>query len=268
MSAPASAIYAGEVVHKRLRPRRHRLRYSVFSTLIDLSELPDLDRRLRLFSWNRFNLFSFHEADHGPGRAGGLEAHIRALLAERDLDIGRGRIALLCYPRVLGYVFNPLSVYFCHDEESGLRAIVYEVSNTFQERCSYVVPVPGDAGSTIFQSCRKQLYVSPFLSHGGRYTFHIDPPGQRTAVGVTVREGGGPVLKAHFSGRRQPLTDGTLLRALVRYPLMTWKVIAAIHVEALKLWLKGLRTTARPKAVRYAVASGHLGDWRPSHERA
>ncbi|MGI9382579.1 MAG: DUF1365 domain-containing protein [Methyloligellaceae bacterium] len=268
MSTPASAIYVGEVVHKRLRPRWHHLRYSVFSALIDLSELPELDRRLRLFSWNRFNVFSFHDADHGPGRAEGLEAHMRALLAEHGLDIGGGRIRLLCYPRLLGYVFNPLSVYFCHGEDGSLGAIVYEVSNTFHERCSYVVPVRESAGGTIFQACRKQLYVSPFLSHVGRYTFHIEPPGRRTTVGVTVRDGDGPLLKTHFIGRRRPLTDGTLLRALLRYPLMTWKVTGAIHLEALKLWLKGLRTTARPKAARYAVKSVDAGEGRPSHERA
>lgn len=268
MSSPASAIYVGEVVHKRLRPRLHHLRYSVFSALLDLSELSELDRRLRLFSWNRFNLFSFHDADHGPGCARGLEAHVRALLAEHGLDIRGGRIRLLCYPRVLGYVFNPLSVYFCHREDGSLSAIVYEVSNTFKERRSYVVPVGESAGGTIFQACPKQLYVSPFISGFGHYTFHIDPPGRRTTVGVTVRDRNGPLLKAHFSGRRRLLTDGTLLRALFRYPLMTWKVIAAIHVEGLKLWLKGLRATERAKTARYTVTFVGPGDGRPLRERA
>lgn len=267
MSSRTSAIYTGEVVHKRLKPRHHRLRYSVFTLLLDLAELPTLDRELRLFSWNRFNLFSFRETDHGPGDASGLEAHVRSVLAGHGLDLGAGRITLLCYPRVLGYVFNPLSVYFCHDEDDALRALVYEVSNTFGARRSYVVPVDADTDGTLFQDCQKQLYVSPFISVSGRYTFHVVPPERTTTVGVAVRDEDGPVLKAHFAGQRKSLTDGALLRLLVRYPLMTVKVIAAIHYEALKLWLKGVRTVARPDSPTYEVAYVSPRHGEPSHGR-
>ena len=232
-----SALYAGTVVHARLRPRRHRLSYRVFSLLLDLDEMAGLGQRLRLFGYNRAAVFSFLDRDHGDG-TGNLRGWVAAQLQQADITLTAPRIELLCYPRIFGYVFNPLTVYFCRDGDA-LKAILYEVHNTFGERRTYVIGVR-DGAKAIEQTCVKELYVSPFVPMDCAYRFHIEPPGERVVIGIDEADAQGPLLKASFAGRRRELTDGTLLRALFVYPLMTLKVTAAIHWEALKLWGKGV----------------------------
>lgn len=242
----ASYLYEGWVMHRRLRPRHHRFQYRVFSLLLDVSELPRLDRELRLFKWNRFGLFSFHDKDHGDGRD--LNVWLDDLLAGAGLQ-AHGARYVLCYPRILGYVFNPLSVWFCHDCDERLAAIVYEVHNTYDERHAYVLPVGQDA-QLIRHGCAKAFYVSPFLSGDCRYQFRIRPPGEDVAIAIHEEEAGQPILNASFAGARTELTDGALLKMLLRYPLMTVKVVAAIHYEAVRLMLKGIkRHPHMPKAV-------------------
>jgi len=138
-----STLYVGSVMHRRLRPRRHRLRYRVFWMLLDLDEIERLPRVLRLFSHNRFNAVSFHDADHGDGSATPLRAQVERHLAAAGIALGGGAIRLLCMPRILGYGFNPLSVYFCYQRSGLLAAILYEVHNTFGERHSYLIPTGG-----------------------------------------------------------------------------------------------------------------------------
>lgn len=244
MSAVREAIYAGHVVHKRLAPRIHALRYSVFSCLFDVSRLDELDRRLHLFSLNRFNLFSLHERDHLDGGALALTLHDIAGKAGQGARIAR--FMMLCYPRVLGYAFNPLTVYYGLSADGAVRLVIYEVRNTFGGRKTYVLPAEPDARGLVSQSCRKRLYVSPFNAVEGRYSFHVTPPGEELTVGVALTTDAGPLLKAHFRGVRAPLTDAGLLRVLGNTGWMTVKVIAGIHYEAMKLWLKGLRVVRRP----------------------
>lgn len=233
----SSALYAGHVVHARLRPRRHKLRYRVFSLLLDLDEVEDLSRRLKLFGHNRAAVFSFHDKDHGDG-SGNLRQWVLDQLGKSGIRLSQPRITMLCYPRILGYVFNPLTVWFCSEGDE-LRAVLYEVHNTFHERRTYVIPVA--AGATVIeQQCAKELYVSPFVPMDCAYAFHIVPPAEKVAVSIDETDGEGLLLKASFAGTRQPLTDGTLVRALFAYPLMTLKVWGAIHWEALKLWAKGV----------------------------
>ncbi|MFP3920836.1 MAG: DUF1365 domain-containing protein [Dichotomicrobium sp.] len=255
MSMPdAAAIYRGEVVHERRRPKRHKLRYHVFSLLVDLDRLDDLDRRLRLFSHNRFNLFSFHNRDHGPGDRSDLAAHIRKLLAQAGLTAFGDRILLLSYPRVLGYVFNPLSVYFCYDGSGKLGAIAYEVSNTFRERKTYLIAAGSEAdGRNVYQTCLKSFYVSPFNTSRGTYSFHIEPPAARVVVGVALRDEEGPLMRAHFAGVGEAISDAALTKLAIRYPFMTLKVIGGIHVEAFRLWRKGVPLVRRPAAPGYSV---------------
>ncbi len=242
MTAPASALYAGRLVHRRLAPRRHRLQYRLFQMLLDLDEIPTLARRLRLFSHNRFNLLSFHDRDHGDGAATPLRARVVALLAAGGIAIGAGKITLLCMPRVLGHVFNPLSLYFCHHEDGRLAAMLYEVTNTYRERHSYLIPVAADDGPIVRQTCRKALFVSPFMDMDMIYEFTIGAPGETISTTVRGRTAAGaPMIVATFRGTREALSDRALLRALARHPLMTLKVVAAIHWEAARLMLKGLR---------------------------
>jgi len=252
MEAPS--VYCGEVVHERLRPKRHKLRYRVFSMLVDLDRLAEISKRLRWFGHNRFNLFSFHDRDHGPGTAQNLAGHIRGLLAEAELTPFGHRILLLSYPRMLGYVFNPLSVYFCLNSAGQLGAIGYEVNNTFHERKTYLLAVDTASGDNLYQTCDKSFYVSPFNTGHGAYSFHIQPPGERVSIGVALRDDQQePLMRAHFVGVQERVTDRTLLRLALRYPLMTLKVIGGIHLEALRLWWKGVPLARRQPGPRYSV---------------
>lgn len=247
-----SRLYFGKVFHRRLRPRRHELSYRVFYMLIDIDELDALDRGSRLFAHNRFGLFSFHDRDYGPRDGRPLRPWIEAQLARAGLARG-GRILALCLPRVLGYVFNPLTVYFCHDAGGRLAAMFYEVSNTFGDRHSYLIPV-ADANETVLrQSCDKAFFVSPFIEVAGSYDFTVLLPERR--IGLTIRESDreGALLTASFAGEAQPFTDAILLNAFLTHPLLTLKIMAGIHWEALKLWLKGVPLVARPMAPAGAV---------------
>ena len=257
MSGEASGFYAGTVMHQRLRPQRHRLRYRVFLLLLDLGELDAVAARLRLFSRNRFNLFSFFDCDHGDGSAGPLRGQIERLLTAAGIAPDGGAIRLLTMPRVLGYAFNPLSVYFCYRRSGGLAAIVYEVRNTFGERHHYVMPANGDG--TIHQECDKRFFVSPFLDMDMRYAFRVNPPGERVGIAITGRDAQGPVIVTALQARRAPLSDAGLALASVTYPLLTLKVIAGIHWEALRIWLKGIRLRDRPPPGP-AITLGHVID--------
>ena len=246
MTSLRSALFAGHVVHQRTRPKRHRLRYSVFYLALDLEEAPAVGAALRLFSVNRFNVFSFNERDHGDGSSLPLLDQIRAKLRAAELD-AEGAIVLLTMPRMLGYAFNPLSLYFCYRKDGGLAAILYEVNNTFGQRHTYLIPATPDADGLVRQESAKSLYVSPFLDTDMSYAFVAAPPNECVAISIIARDKEGPLLIAKLSGDRIPLTDTTLLRALCAYPFLTLKVVAAIHWEALRLWLKGVGLTHRPE---------------------
>jgi uncharacterized protein len=251
MSALASCLYEGTIVHKRLTPRRHAFSYRVFALCLDVDEIDLLDRRLRLFSRNRRNLLGFRDADLGAEGAEPVADKTRRLLDRCGLGECGARIELICYPRLLGYVFNPLSVYFCRDASGAIGAVIYEVSNTFGERRSYVIPA-NEAAVSISQTCAKEMYVSPFTGASGRYGFHGIAPSDRIVIGVNFREAGQPVLKTHFCGERRPLTDGAIAGAVARHPFMTLKVIGAIHFEALRLWAKGVPLVARHTSPAYS----------------
>lgn len=250
-AAKVSGLFVGRVMHQRLQPLRHHLSYGMYTLLLDLDELDTLHQRLRWFSVGRFNLFSLQPRDHGDGTAAdaaGLRAHIDAQLRGAALPTG-GAIRLLAMPRILGYAFNPLSVWFCHAPGGELQAIVYEVNNTFGQRHSYLIEVDAAqrTGGLVTQRCDKQLYVSPFLGMALHYRFRVEPPAQGLSLGVGVHApDGGAVLHARLDAQRRALTDGALLRVFLTHPLLTLKVVGGIHWEALKLWLKGARLQPRP----------------------
>lgn len=230
------AIMQGSVVHQRIRPVRHRLEYGVFSILVDLDDIDGLTR-CRLFGTNRFNLLSFHTGDMADGESADLAAHARKkVLAETGICNLR-HVWLLTFPRVLGHVFNPLSIYFCLDENNTIVAAIFEVSNTFGDRISYVCPVSDGR----VESASKRMLVSPFNGTTGRYRFSLRVSGDELTVGVALHEDGQAVLKTHQKLTALPFTDSQILKSVARHPFMTLKVVAAIHFEAARLWLKGLR---------------------------
>ena len=233
-----ASLYHGAVMHRRLRPVGHRFVYRVFSMLIDLDEIASMDRDLRWFSRGRFNLFAFFDKDHGDGGRD-LPTYIRSVLKEAGVR-ATARIELLCYPRILGYVFNPLSVYYCYDEGGALGAVLYEVNNTFGGRHTYLIPVEG-ASEIVRQEAEKLFHVSPFMPMEMRYHFRLSKPDETVSVLINQTDDAGLVFKAAFVGEREAMTDASLLRAFFRYPLMTVKVIAGIHWEAMKLFAKGMR---------------------------
>lgn len=261
-----SALFLGTVMHTRLRPRRHQLRYRVFSLLLDLGELPDVSATSRLLGYNRHAILSFWDADHGDGSVSGLRGWIEAQLAQADrLEDGMS-IRVLCYPRIFGYVFNPLTVYFCHAPNGALRAILYEVCNTFGERHTYIIPVEAGASGPVRQGCAKELYVSPFMPMACFYRFHIEPPDEKVLVRIDESDAEGPLLIASFAGRREALTDRALLAALIRYPLMTLKVTLGIHWEALRIWWKGM-PVHRHSAAAQKIATTIVAAKLPEHVR-
>lgn len=247
-STAAASLYFGEVMHARLKPMGHRFSYRVMSLLVDLDRLDEADRQSPLFGVNRSALYSFHESDHGRRDGSSLRAHVRARAEEHGVDLAGGKVLLLCYPRLLGFTFNPLSVYFCYRSGGELTLLVYEVRNTFGEIHSYVLPVrPGEASPAgIRQQQDKQFYVSPFVEMAMRYRFRILPPGDRIRLRILETDREGPLLAATFNGRRRALTTSALLRSFFALPLVTVKIIAAIHWEALRLWVKGGRLVPRP----------------------
>ena len=250
-----SALYRGRVMHRRLRPAIHALSYRVFWLLLDLAEIDELDRRLRLFSRNRFNLLSFHDRDHGDGSGAALRPRLEALLAGAGVDIGGGPIRLLTMPRVLGYVFNPISLFYCHHADGRLAAMVYEVTSTFGVRHAYLIPVPAEdqAAGLIRQRAAKALHVSPFMGMEMDYEFRGHAPGEHLDLRIDGLDAQGLLITAALSARRRPLTDGALLSAVAAIPFLTLKVVAAIHWEALKLWLKGIRLQPAPAPAREPV---------------
>ena len=251
-----SGLYRGQVLHTRLRPVRHRLRYRMFMLLLDLDEVPALSRRLKLFGAGRPALLSFREADHGDGTPSGLRRWALGLLAEAGITAG-GPVRLLTMPRVLGHAFNPLSVFFCHRPDGGLAAMLYQVNNTFGERHTYVVPAEPDAAGLVRQSCDKAFHVSPFMDMALTYRFRVLPPGDAVSVGIQVADDAGKLLTAAFAAQRRPLTDAALLRAFLSAPLLGLKVLAAIHWEALLIWRKGVGLRSHPGAAPHAATQGH-----------
>jgi DUF1365 family protein len=247
-----SSLCVGSLMHHRIEAPEHRFAYPLYMLLLDLDELPELDRRLRLFGYNRPRPLGFRDGDHLGRGAGRLRDKVEAFLQGQGIAPPGGRILLLTHPRVFGYVFNPVSFYYCYDPEGRLVARVAEVSNTFGDSHSYAGP-----GST--WGDKKVMHVSPFFSMAGSYLWDLPAPDrERVEARVDLTREGRTLLKARLTLRPEPLTDRALARALVRYPFMTLKVMAAIHFEALRLWWKGAPVfpdpTYDPESARKEVA--------------
>lgn len=255
MTVLGSALYAGTVAHQRLRPRRHYLSYGVFYLLLDLDEIEALARASWLFRLGRLGFFSFNARDYGDRSDTPLKLQVERHLRAAGIVPDGGPIRLLTLPRIFGYAFNPISVYFCHRRNGALATVLYEVTNTFGDRHSYLIPVDSTE-PPILQHSKKALHVSPFFDNDMHYTFRLAPPDERIGLAVTGLDDQGPAIVATLDATRRALTDGALLRVLLVYPLMTFKVIAAIHWEALRLWRKGLAVHPRPAPPSRPVTMG------------
>jgi DUF1365 family protein len=239
-------LFFGEVMHSRLRPRRNRFRYPVFFLRFRVDAMDEM--RGPLLSVDRWNLFSVQRRDHGPRDGSDLDAWARRILAEENLTSADGAILLQTFPRVLGYVFNPVSFWLCHDRHGGLRAVLCEVSNTFGERHNYLLAhpdqrriAPGD-----WLAARKVFHVSPFCEVRGSYRFRFALDPEHCGVRIDYQDGGETLLVTAVRGRATPLTTHALWRAFLLYPWMTAAVIARIHWQALRLWRKGLPFFHKP----------------------
>jgi len=239
-------IYFTRVMHRRFEPVAYRFSYRVFSLLLDLDRL-DASRQ-RWFSVNRFNLVGFHERDHGPRDGSPLRPWIEQLLSGHGIEIEGGRVQLLCFPRILGYGFNPLSLWYCHHRDGSLRAVLAEVNNTFGEHHFYLLSDGGDAMPWPVQhTVEKVFHVSPLMGMDASYDFRLRQPAQRLSISIEQHRSGRKQLTATQQGVGYPLSDRRLLFALASVPFMTLKVMAAIHWQALKIWLRGAPFFAKPE---------------------
>ena len=235
-----SYIYNGNVIHKRFKPKEHFFKYKVFSLFIDLSELNKIDESLKFFSLNKFNLISFYEKDHGERDGSSLLDWVKNNLTGNKINTDNIKVKLLCYPRILGYVFNPLSIFFIYDKNENLISILYEVKNTFGEQHTYVFKVEGD-NKLIQNNCSKKFHVSPFIEMDCNYFFRILHPREKLSVVIDQYDKEGKILFASQDGERCDLTSKNLMKSYLKHPLMTFKIISAIHFEAFKLWIKGIK---------------------------
>ncbi len=253
-----SNLLEGKVRHHRAQPVAYALEHDVWYAAIDLAELPELDRRLRLFGRNRRAVATFRDADHLPIPGPDVDAAVRAHLRAEGEDPDGWRITLVTNLRVLGYVFNPASFFLCRDEAGVLRLVVAEVHNTFGERHLYTLhPDGGPASARPFTTgMDKTFFVSPFIGMGGRYAVHVRDDRDGLRLAISLRQDGDVVISTSLVLRRRPLTDRSLLRMLVRHPLVTQKTIAMIHYHAVRLWFRGAPFFRHSQTVRAPRAAG------------
>ena len=251
-----SCIYNGVVTHTRFKPVKHFLKYKTFSFYIDLDEIKKLDNNNPIFSYNRFNIFSFYDKDHGDRDGKPLKVWVLDNLKKFNINENINKIKLLCYPRIFGYVFNPLSVFYCYEDNS-LKAIFYEVKNTFNEQHTYIFKVKDNK---IEQKCKKKFYVSPFMDMDTYYNFRLLNPNEKLSVSIKQTDKEDVVLTAVQTGTRKEFTFKQLIINFFKYPLMSIKIISAIHFEALLLWKKGAIYRKRNKKIKNNLSYENIDD--------
>ncbi len=240
MNFSSSSIYSGFVTHRRFKPKRHFFSYKVFSLLLDLDEIKLIEKKINFFSFNKFNILSFYNIDHGPRDGSCLKFWVKNVLKNYNIYLGTGKIKLLCFPRFFGYVFNPLSIFYCYDDNSKLKAILYEVKNTYNEQHTYVFPV-STSSKLIIHKCNKKFYVSPFIEMKTFYNFRLLEPDNKISIFIRQKDKDGTLLIATQVGKKIQLSSKQLFLQFLKHPLMSFKVILAIHFEAFRLWRKGVK---------------------------
>ena len=243
-----SCIYNGEVTHTRFKPVRHFLKYKTFSLLIDLDEIDELDSRISIFSHNKFNIFSFYDKDHGERDGSNLKEWVLTNIRKFNIEGKINKIKILCYPRIFGYVFNPLSIFYCYENDK-LKAIFYEVKNTFNEQHTYIFPVQKNE-KIITQTCNKKFYVSPFMEMETAYNFRLAEPKETLSIFIKQTDNKGMLLSACQIGKKEQISTKKLVQNFFKHPMMTIKIIMAIHFEALRLWKKGVKLVKKNSKVK------------------
>ena len=238
-----SKIYTGKVIHKRFKPKEHYFKYNVFSLLIDLNELEEINKYIKFFSYNKFNIISFYDKDHGDRDGSSIKLWVKKNLGNIGIMTEDVRIKLLCYPRIFGYVFNPLSTYFIYNKHSKLISIFYEVKNTFGEQHTYIFKAQDE--KTIQNKCKKKFYVSPFIEMDCEYHFKTLNPREQLSVVINQNDKDGKLLFASQDGISKDFNNKNLILSYLTHPLMTFKIIGAIHYEAFKLWAKRIKLIAK-----------------------
>ena len=246
-----SCLYEGHVEHDRALGRGNRFRYGMYMWHVDLAELDGLAQKLRLLGVNRPGLNSIRSGDHLGDAGRPIRANLAAFMRAQGVELGDRRVSLLTNARVLGHVFNPLSVFYCESGDGRLEHVVAEVCNTHGERHCYLVEPDADGVC----ETAKAFYVSPFLTVDGGYRLSVPAPGERLAVRIELIQRGRRVFAAALSGRRRPLSDAALLAMLVRHPLMTHQVSALIRFQGMRLWARRTgQVPHRPHAPQREVA--------------
>ena len=238
-----SKIYTGKVIHKRFKPKEHYFKYNVFSLLIDLNELEEINKYIKFFSYNKFNIISFYDKDHGDRDGSSIKLWVKKNLRNIGIMKEDIRIKLLCYPRIFGYVFNPLSTYFIYNKHSELISIFYEVKNTFGEQHTYIFKAQDE--KTVQNKCKKKFYVSPFIEMDCEYHFKTLNPREQLSVVINQNDKDGKLLFASQDGISKDFNNKNLILSYLTHPLMTFKIIGAIHYEAFKLWAKRIKLIAK-----------------------
>lgn len=257
-----SCLYQGQVFHARHEPKRHAFRYSVFSLLLDLDELSLMSTRSFVFGVNKAALLSFRESDHGYGSTTGLKSWVISQLHMVGVETSGISIRVLCYPRILGYVFNPLTVYYCFTKTGELIATLHEVHNTFNEKHTYILPIEPGAK----QTAPKAMHVSPFTEMASHYQFECGAPGEKVHLAIRLYTDDFLILSTSFEGVRREMSNKALLATFLRFPLMTLKIISAIHFEAFRLWRKGVPLVARavmPEKITVSYTVPHRNEGQP-----
>jgi uncharacterized protein len=253
MSYFNSCIYSGVVTHERHKPKKHFFSYKTFSLLIDLNETIEIEKKIKFFSYNKFNILSFYNIDHGNRDGSSLVKWVKSTLKKSKINFDIGKIKLLCYPRFFGYIFNPLSIFYCYDKNLKLKAILYEVKNTFNEQHTYIFRCT-NSSDLILHKCNKKFYVSPFIEMKTIYNFRLLKPGKKLSVLIKQNDENGLVLIARQLGKRLDLTSKNLFLEFLKHPLMSAKVILAIHFEAFRLWAKGIKHIKKKLKIKNSIS--------------
>jgi DUF1365 family protein len=251
---PPATLYAGRVAHIRHAPFRHRFDYRIWMMCADLDRLDELAAGSKFFAHNKAGLISIQDKDHGFRDGRPMRAFVEAALAVENLSQYAAKILFITMPRLLGYAFNPISFYFCHDEAGRLGAVLHQVKNTFGDQIGYLMPVK--SAGIIRQTAPKRMHVSPFFDMQGGYRFALTPPQEKLTVSIQYGAAAAKRMTATMSLHARPFTDASVLRLLAEMPLAPVKVMLAIHWQALKLYLRGARFHGVPDQKHEMIIAG------------